>query len=50
MKTIKLGIDNGNYNTKSSEHLLHASGFTVSDRCSTITENCSTPCGSAAST
>lgn len=32
MKTIKLGIDNGNYNTKSSEHLLHTSGFTVSDR------------------
>ena len=29
---IKLGIDNGNYNTKSSEHLLHASGFTMSDR------------------
>ncbi|HWR20046.1 MAG TPA: ParM/StbA family protein [Clostridia bacterium] len=32
MKQIKLGIDNGNYNTKSSEHLLYASGFTMSDR------------------
>ena len=32
MQQLKLGIDNGNYNTKSSEHLLHASGFTVSDR------------------
>lgn len=32
MKTIKLGIDNGNYNTKSSERLQYASGFTVSDR------------------
>jgi plasmid segregation protein ParM len=29
---IKLGIDNGNYNTKSSEGMLYASGFTVSDR------------------
>jgi len=26
---LKLGIDNGNYNTKSSERLLYASGFTV---------------------
>ena len=32
MKQIKLGIDNGNYNTKSSEYLLYASGFTMSDR------------------
>ena len=32
MNQIKLGIDNGNYNTKSSEHLLYASGFTMSDR------------------
>ena len=29
---IKLGIDNGNYNTKSSEGMLYASGFTASDR------------------
>lgn len=29
---IKLGIDNGNYNTKSSEGTLYASGFAVSDR------------------
>ncbi len=29
---IKLGIDNGNYNTKSSDGMLYASGFTVSDR------------------
>ncbi|WP_367567675.1 ParM/StbA family protein [Lacrimispora sp.] len=29
---IKLGIDNGNYNTKSSEGMLYASGFAVSDR------------------
>ena len=32
MKQLKLGIDNGNYNTKSSERLLYASGFTMSDR------------------
>lgn len=29
---LKLGIDNGNYNTKSSEGMLYASGFAVSDR------------------
>lgn len=29
---LKLGIDNGNYNTKSSEQLLHESGFTQSDK------------------
>nr|WP_314465097.1 ParM/StbA family protein [uncultured Clostridium sp.] len=29
---IKLGIDNGNYNTKSSEGMLYASGYTASDR------------------
>jgi len=29
---IKLGIDNGNYNTKSSGGMLYASGFTASDR------------------
>lgn len=29
---IKLGVDNGNYNTKSSEGMLYASGFTASDR------------------
>jgi len=29
---IKLGVDNGNYNTKSSEGMLYASGYTVSDR------------------
>jgi plasmid segregation protein ParM len=28
---LKLGIDNGNYNTKSSERMLYASGFTRSD-------------------
>lgn len=32
MKQIKLGIDNGNYNTKSSERLLYTSGFISSDR------------------
>lgn len=29
---IKLGIDNGNYNTKSSEGMLYASGYAASDR------------------
>lgn len=29
---IKLGVDNGNYNTKSSEGMLYASGFAVSDK------------------
>jgi plasmid segregation protein ParM len=29
---LKLGIDNGNYNTKSSERMLYASGFTMSDK------------------
>ena len=29
---LKIGIDNGNYNTKSSERMLYASGFTTSDR------------------
>ena len=28
--TIKLGVDNGNYNTKSSEGMLYASGYTAS--------------------
>lgn len=28
MTDLKLGIDNGNYNTKSSDHMLYASGFT----------------------
>jgi D-tagatose-1,6-bisphosphate aldolase subunit GatZ/KbaZ len=32
MNTIKVGVDNGNYNTKSSEHMLYASGFAMSDR------------------
>ena len=31
MTQLKIGIDNGNYNTKSSERILYASGFTVSD-------------------
>lgn len=31
MELIKLGIDNGNYNTKSSDRMLYASGFTVQD-------------------
>lgn len=29
---IKLGVDNGNYNTKSSEGMLYASGYTASDK------------------
>lgn len=29
---IRLGIDNGNYNTKSSEGMLYASGYAVSDK------------------
>lgn len=32
MTHIKLGIDNGNYNTKSSERMLYASGFAQSDK------------------
>ena len=32
MIQIKIGIDNGNYNTKSSDRMLYASGFAVSDR------------------
>ena len=32
MAIIKLGIDNGNYNTKSSERMLYASGFAMSDK------------------
>lgn len=32
MTVLKLGIDNGNYNTKSSERMLYASGLTRSDR------------------
>ncbi len=32
MTQLKIGIDNGNYNTKSSERMLYASGFTMSDR------------------
>ena len=32
MTRIKIGVDNGNYNTKSSERMLYASGFAVSDR------------------
>jgi plasmid segregation protein ParM len=32
MTQIKIGIDNGNYNTKSSERMLYASGFALSDR------------------
>lgn len=32
MNQLSIGIDNGNYNTKSSEHLLYASGYTESDR------------------
>ena len=31
MTTIYLGIDNGNYNTKSSDHILYPSGFAVQD-------------------
>ena len=29
---IRLGVDNGNYNTKSSEGMLYASGYAVSDK------------------
>lgn len=29
---IKIGIDNGNYNTKSSEGMLYASGYTASNK------------------
>jgi plasmid segregation protein ParM len=29
---IKLGVDNGNYNTKSSAGMLYASGYAVSDK------------------
>lgn len=29
---IKLGVDNGNYNTKSSEGMLYASGYAMSDK------------------
>lgn len=32
MTRIKIGVDNGNYNTKSSERMLYASGFAMSDR------------------
>ncbi len=32
MMVLKIGIDNGNYNTKSSERILYASGFATSDR------------------
>ena len=32
MTRIKIGVDNGNYNTKSSERMLYASGFALSDR------------------
>lgn len=32
MNRLKIRIDNGNYNTKSSERMLYASGFTRSDR------------------
>ena len=32
MTRIKIGVDNGNYNTKSSERMLYTSGFAVSDR------------------
>jgi plasmid segregation protein ParM len=32
MMVLKIGIDNGNYNTKSSERMLYASGFATSDR------------------
>ena len=32
MTRIKIGVDNGNYNTKSSERMLYASGYTMSDK------------------
>lgn len=32
MTRINIGVDNGNYNTKSSERMLYASGYTMSDR------------------
>lgn len=32
MTELKIGVDNGNYNTKSSERMLYASGYTMSDK------------------
>jgi len=32
MNVLKIGIDNGNYNTKSSERMLYASGFTMGEK------------------
>ena len=32
MTQLKLGIDNGNYNTKSSERMLYASGFSMNEK------------------
>jgi plasmid segregation protein ParM len=32
MTLLKIGIDNGNYDTKSSERMLYASGYAMSDR------------------
>ena len=32
MTKLKIGIDNGNYNTKSSDRMLYASGFAMNDR------------------
>jgi hypothetical protein len=32
MMQLKLGVDNGNYNTKASERMLYASGFTMSEK------------------
>ena len=32
MNVLKLGIDNGNYNTKSSERMQYASGFTMGEK------------------
>ncbi len=32
MAQLKIGIDNGNYNIKSSDRMLYASGFTMSDK------------------
>jgi plasmid segregation protein ParM len=32
MNVLKIGIDNGNYNTKSSERMQYASGFTMSEK------------------
>ncbi len=38
---IKLGVDNGNYNTKSSEGMLYASGYAARTRPKSRIPSCS---------